>query len=171
MIELLDVLDASGAPTGRVKAKDEVHRDGDWHRSAHLWIASAERSVLLQRRAFVKASWPGLWDISIAGHVDAGETAVEAVIREAFEELGLVVRPEELRHLGTLRYQATYGAFVENEYHDVFLSRRELDLATLTLDPAEVAEVAWVRWEELESYERVPHPDEYALLGQALLSS
>jgi isopentenyldiphosphate isomerase len=168
--ELVDVLGDDGIPAGFTKAKKLVHRDGDWHRSAHLWIVRADGHVLLQRRAPVKASWPDLWDISVAGHVSAGETAVEAVLRETREELGLIVSPSALQFLGTLRYQAVVneGTYIENEFHDVYLTVRDVDLATLRLDPAEVAEVRWVREEELERYELVPHPEEYALLHRAM---
>lgn len=170
--ELIDVLDGDGAPTGLRKPKRSVHRDGDWHRAAHVWIALDDGRLLLQRRALVKDSWPGLWDISVAGHVSAGETAVEAVIREAHEELGLRIDPAELRFLGTLRYRCVLrDDYVENELHDVYLlRRRDLDPGALVLDPEEVAEVALVPLEELARYERVPHEEEYALLENALRS-
>jgi len=38
MMELIDVLDDHGQPTGIIKPKPDVHRDGDWHRCAHVWI-------------------------------------------------------------------------------------------------------------------------------------
>ena len=168
-METLDLLDADGNLTGRTKAKPEVHRDGDWHRSAHVWIATSDGRVLLQRRSPAKQSWPDLWDISVAGHVSAGETPVEAALRECAEELGLVLAAEELVPIGRLRYQCEYREdFIENEYHDVFLVRRDVDLASLRLDPAEVADVALVRPEDLEQYERVPHGEEYALLLEVL---
>jgi len=167
-MELIDVLTCDGAFTGRVKPKDEVHRDGDWHRAVNLWIVTPDDRVLLQRRADRKESWPGLWDVSVAGHVNAGESAVGAAVREAFEELGL--RAEGLGHIGSLRYQVVLngGAYIENELHEVFLLRRELDLASLILDANEVAEVALVRPEELERYGVVPHPESYALLRSVL---
>jgi isopentenyl-diphosphate delta-isomerase type 1 len=170
MQERIDILDDTGAPTGRSKAKSAVHRDGDWHLAAHLWIVTPDGRLLLQRRAEVKESWPGMWDISVAGHVSAGESAIEAVLREAREELGLTFSPDELRHLGRLRYHAVVndGAFIENEYHEVYLATRDVDLDTLTLDPEEVAEARLVRPEELEQYEVVPHPEEYALLFDAI---
>jgi len=118
----------------------------------------------------VKENWPDLWDISVAGHVSAGETATESAIREAHEELGLVIAPEELVHIGTLRYSVQLrDDYTENEFHEVHVVRRDVDLATLTLDAAEVAEVRWVGWDELEGYERVPHDAEYALLKSATL--
>jgi len=167
-MELIDVLTPDGAPTGVVKPKDQVHRDGDWHRSAHLWIVTPGRRLLLQRRADQKENWPGLWDISVAGHISAGESAADAIVREALEEVGFV--PAGLEHLATLRYQAVLngGAYIENEFHEVYLTRCELDLGTLKLDPAEVAEVKLVAPEELERHEMVPHPEEYALIRGVL---
>jgi isopentenyl-diphosphate delta-isomerase type 1 len=168
--EWIDVLSESGEATGRIKAKPDVHRDGDWHRAAHLWIATRDRRVLLQRRADTKESWPSLWDISVAGHVNAGENARDAAVRETFEELGLSIDANDFAHLGTLRYQAVLngGAYRENEFHEVFFVRREVELASLRLDAAEVAEVALVRLEELDRFELVPHPESYSLLRHAL---
>jgi isopentenyl-diphosphate Delta-isomerase len=170
VIDPIDVLTSDGHPTDTVKPKRDVHRDGDWHRAAHLWIATHDDRVLLQRRALVKESWPGLWDISVAGHVDAGESAIDAAIREAFEELGLRFEPHELTHIGTLRYEAVLegGAYLENEFHEVYFVRRDVDPAALTLDPAEVAEAALVSRDELETYDLVPHPESYALLHRVL---
>ncbi len=168
--ELIDVLTPDGDPTNITKPKAEVHRDGDWHRASHIWIATPGGRVLLQRRAWSKVSWPGLWDISVAGHVDAGESALDAAIREASEELGLRFDRGELKHLGTLRYQAVLngGTYIENEFHEVYFVRREIDLAALTLDPAEVAEVALAAPDELETYEMVVQPGAYALLRAVL---
>lgn len=170
MTEYVDILDDNGIPTGLRKPKSEVHRDGDWHLAAHVWIVTPDGRLLLQRRAEIKESWPGMWDISVAGHVSAGETAIEAVLREAQEELGLTLSPDELQHLGRLRYHAVVndGAYVENEFHEVYLATRAVDVDTLTLDPQEVAEVRLVRPEELDQYEVVPHPEEYALLLRAM---
>src|SRR5215218_4884038 len=39
--ELFDVVTSGGEPTGIVKPRWQVHRDGDWHRSIHLWIYGA----------------------------------------------------------------------------------------------------------------------------------
>ena len=168
--EYVDVLGNDGVPLGHVKEKRLVHRDGDWHCAAHVWIVRSDGHVLLQRRAPGKASWPDRWDISVAGHVSAGETATEAVIRESEEELGLTLEAAALQHLGTLRYQAVTngGTYIENEFHEVYLTVCDVDLATLRLDPAEVAEVRFVVEEEIDRYDVVPHPEEYALLRATL---
>ena len=91
MIELIDVLTADGKPTGARKPKNQIHRDGDWHRAAHVWIIAPDGRFLLQRRSLRKENNPGLWDVSAAGHLSAGESAVEAAMRETFEEIGLAL--------------------------------------------------------------------------------
>ena len=169
MHELIDVLTPDGHASGIIKPKPDVHRDGDWHRCAHVWFVASDGRLLLQRRALVKENWPGLWDISVAGHISAGETAVEAAIRETFEEIGLVIAASELVHIGTLRYTTRLrDDYIENEFHEVHIVRRDIDLATLTLDPLEVAEVRWVEPGDLERFELVPHEEEYALLDSAM---
>ncbi|PKU85525.1 Nudix hydrolase 3 [Dendrobium catenatum] len=78
--ELLDVLTKTGEKTGRlfvILSRGLVHRDGDYHRAVHVWIyAESTQELLLQRRADCKDSWPGLWDISSAGHISAGDSSL-----------------------------------------------------------------------------------------------
>ncbi|HYC61917.1 MAG TPA: NUDIX domain-containing protein [Thermoanaerobaculia bacterium] len=169
-MELIDVLTSDGVRTGRTKPKADVHRDGDWHFASHVWLVAPDKRVLLQRRSTHKENWPDRWDISVAGHVSAGESAVDCAIREAHEELGLSLRAADLTHLDTLRWHAVLneGAYIENEFHEVFIASREIDLARLVLDPEEVADVALVRPDEIERYDVVPHDEEYALLRRYL---
>ena len=170
--EFFDVVTAEGLATGLRKRRDEVHRDGDWHVSAHVWIVTADHRVLLQRRAARKENHPGLWDVSVAGHLSAGERAVEAAVRECREEIGLAVAPSELRAAGSLRSEQTLngGSYIDREIHELFLVRREIDVDRLALDPEEVAEVGLVSLEELEDRVRrgdptlVDHGDEYRRL-------
>ena len=56
------------------------------------------------------------------------------------------------------------GTYIDNEFHDIFVVRRDVDLASLTLDPEEVAEVKWVR-ELRPDGTFVPHAEEYALVS------
>ncbi len=165
-MELIDVLTPEGAPTGRAKPKPDVHRDGDWHRAAHVWIVTADGRLLLQRRSLRKENYPGLWDVSAAGHLSAGETARECAVRETFEELGLRIDTRELRFLGTVRESCVLngGTYIDNEFHDVFIVRRDVDIALLALQDGEVDEVMLVR--EFPP-DMVPHPEEYTLLDQA----
>ena len=44
-----------------------------------------------------KESSPGLWDSSVAGHVDAGESYDQCCLREVAEEVGLVIKKVPMR--------------------------------------------------------------------------
>ena len=166
MSEPIDVLTAVGEPTGAIVDKAEAHRTGAWHRAAHLWIVTPQHRVLLQRRALTKENWPGRWDVSVAGHVSAGESAAEAAVREAHEELGLRLSASDLQHVGTFPQQCVLngGTYVDNEIHEIFVARMDIDPAALRLDGEEVAEVTLVTLDELEALDPVPHPGEYTLL-------
>ena len=171
VIERIDVLTPDGRPTGAQKAKHEVHRDGDWHRAAHIWIISPEGQILLQRRSPRKENNPNLWDVSAAGHLSAGESAIDAAVRETREELGLTLDRDELKLVATLRESCVLNnnTYYDNEFHEIFVVVRDVDIDALTLDHEEVAEVKWV--DQLRPDDSfVPHAEEYALLSGWLRS-
>src|SRR5918992_5130264 len=100
--ELFDVVRADGLPLGIRKARAEVHRDGDWHRSVHVWVAGRDDGgpfLLCQRRGLGKDTWPGKLDATVGGHLRAGEDLDEA-LREVEEEIGVAVGRADLRPLG-----------------------------------------------------------------------
>jgi isopentenyldiphosphate isomerase len=153
-----------------VKTKAAVHRDGDWHRSVYVWIVTPGDRILLQKRGETKKTWPGWWDVSSAGHLSAGESAVDAAIREVREELGIELRADELRYLATTRDRGVFdgGSWIENEIHEVYAVRRALDAAALRLEPDEVVEVALVDLPELDRADVVPHAAEIEALRRWL---
>jgi len=127
--------------------------------------------VLLQRRSPRKENNPDLWDVSAAGHLSAGESAVDAAVRETMEELGLTLRRDELKLVATLQESCVLnnGTYYDNEFHEVFVVVRDVDIDALTLDPEEVAEVKWVDQLRPDG-SFVPHAEEYALLSEWLRS-
>ena len=171
MIEHVDVLDPrTGEPTGTAKPKPDVHRDGDWHRAAHVWIVTPDNRILLQKRSIAKENHPGFWDVSSAGHVSAGENILDAAVRETEEELGIRLVPADLVPIGVTRvsHVINNGTYIDNEVHEIFLVRREVDLARLRLQPGEVDDARLVTIDEFRHLIRrgdlVDHAHEYALL-------
>ena len=119
---MLEVLDEAGQATGARKARAAIHRDGDWHRAFHLWVVHPDGHVLLQRRAPQKDLAGGKVDVSVAGHVRPAETLLD-ILREAEEEIGLVLRPGDLDFLATIRSERRYpdGA-IDCEFQDVYVT-------------------------------------------------
>ena len=156
MDEKIDILDASGEPTGRVAWKSEAHREGLWHRCFHCWISSTDSDgpyLLVQRRAAEKDTWPGKLDVTAAGHLAAGETTLDG-LRELDEELGLTPDPERLIPLGSRRIEQEIPGGCDREFHEVFL----------LLDPTAPGDLH-LQKEEVESLVRIPLDDAEKLAG------
>lgn len=141
--EPFDVLSADGTATGRTKARAAVHRDGDWHRAIHVWIAGrdarGEGFLLVQRRGAEKDTWPGRLDATVGGHLRAGEGIPEA-LREIEEELGVAVSLAGLRRLGTRRaVNEMAPGMRDRELQEVFLLRDDRPLAGYRPNAAELA--------------------------------
>lgn len=83
--ELLNVYDAAGAVVGTMRRGDAKAR-GFAAGAVQLLLVNQHGQVLLQRRRDDKENG-GLWDKSVGGHVQAGETFDQALVREANEEL------------------------------------------------------------------------------------
>lgn len=87
----------SGIPTGECVAWDTVHTKGIWHRTIGVLVIDDSDLVILQKR--VERDSLGKWDLSATGHVDVGETDEEAALRETWEELGVLLSPNQLRRI------------------------------------------------------------------------
>ena len=83
----------------------------------------------------------GLLDVSVGGHVDAGEEPREAALREMEEELGLVVAPDDLIPLGVRQTAMQFGELTDCEFQSIFAVRFGGGLRQLTPDAAEVSAV------------------------------
>lgn len=181
-MELFDIVDEQGRPTGRVRERSLVHLYGDRHRTAHVWITRPnEKSgfdVLLQKRAMNKDSYPGCYDISSAGHIPAGCDYMESALRELEEELGITATAEDLTLIGTRQvniHMEFYGKpFHDNEYSAVYILNKEIDIASLTLQKEEIESVCWMDYEECRNgiknntLKNCIIPEEFEMLGTAV---
>ena len=184
-MELLDIVDEQGKPTGKVRERSLIHRYGDRHRTAHVWItrpnAGGSFDVLLQKRAETKESYPGCYDISSAGHIPAGCGYVESALRELEEELGITAAPEDLRFIGyrqvNARMEFQGRPFHDNEYSAVYLYEKPVDISSLTLQESEIVSVLWMDYHIcLEkilngTLKNCIFPGEFELLGQSIPGS
>ncbi|MBB4037439.1 isopentenyldiphosphate isomerase [Dysgonomonas hofstadii] len=92
--EIFPLVDEDGNITGQ--APRSVCHNGSklLHPVIHLHIFNSKGQLFLQKRSPLKDVQPNRWDSSVAGHIDMNESAVEAALREASEELGLSdIRP------------------------------------------------------------------------------
>lgn len=86
--ELVDIVDANDRPL-LVMPLDEAHRQGLRHRLIVVLVFNDQGKLYLQKRSMRKSLYPGRFDLSVTGHVRAGEARADAAARELEEELGL----------------------------------------------------------------------------------
>lgn len=156
-LELLDLLDENGEPSGEVRERTLVHLNGDWHRTSHVWVVRRRgdggHDLLLQKRSREKDSFGGCYDISSAGHIPAGQDYLESALRELKEELGITAEPEDLRLVGVHdgRYEGEFHGriFKNHEKSHVFAYEKPVEIEKLKLQKEEVESVKWMRIEDV----------------------
>ena len=159
-MEKFEIFDENGNRTGIIETRETVHARGLWHRTVHIWVYSGSR-ILLQRRAHDKDSHPGLWDVSAAGHIEVGESPVEAAQREIKEELGIDAEKKDLLYIGTRRFTlvSRKGRFIDREISSVYLYRIEGRTEKLSHDPAEIEELRFYEIDDLKKSIEAEKPE------------
>ena len=142
MDELIDILNEQGNYTGKTCLKSEAHKQGYFHNTVHIWIYTSDKKILLQKRAPTKKVFPNLWDISVAGHIGAGEDILEAALREVEEEIGFKITKDKLTKIGNRKHQVQHAnGIIDNEFHHVFATELTVSINKLIIQESEVAEI------------------------------
>ena len=153
-MELVDLYDENRAPLGRTAERYGKKDPGEYRTVVHVCLFNSRGQLLIQKRTDGKRVWPGMWDVSVGGGVDAGETSRQGAEREFREELGYPL------DLGGLRPSLTVN--FGGGFDDFFIVRRDLDTAAFRLQAEEVADIRWVTLPELltmvDSGEFIPYP-------------
>lgn len=174
-LETLDILDAKGQKTGRVETIDKAHQEGLWHGTVHVWIYDTSGKFLIQKRSPYKSTHPNRWDISCAGHIQSGESSIEACLRECQEEIGLKFPESEYKKVVRLKTEHQYSnGLIDHEWTDVYLVKTTCDTKKLKPNPLEVSALDFITPTELlekmkcEDPHFVPHHNEVEELLKAL---
>ena len=181
-MELFDVRNPDGSPSGIVRERGVAHREGSLHATVHIWIVRENDKsgfdVLLQKRSASKDSHPGFYDISSAGHIAAGEDYLPTAVRELSEELGISASESELQYVGIHRggfEDVFYGRpFKDEELSAVYVYAEPVSTGELRLQESEVEEVVWIDYEECRkrmedgTLKNCVYADEFELVGTYL---
>lgn len=98
--------------------------------------------VLLQLRRNT-GYMDGHWACGAAGHVEAGESVVQAVVREAAEEVGVGVAPGDLRPLTVVHRSNDVGGAALEQRVDFFFTARRWTGEPVVGEPGKNAGLRW----------------------------
>ena len=138
-MEILDIVDENGVPTGDTVSREEAHEKGIRHRTSHVWLMRVNAKacgagygildgveLLVQRRSDDKDSHPGCLDISSAGHIPSGCSYVESALRDFHGSI-----------------------FSDNQVSNVYVMYRDIPEEDIVFQQSEISEVFWMPFNEV----------------------
>lgn len=174
MDEMVDVYDGvTGLKTSEAISKNEAHKRGIWHSAIHIIMINKERSkTLLQKRCAIKKLYPNMWDITVGGHIGAGEDALVSAKREFKEELGLELEDFEYKYVDKFREEFVNNGVNSKEFVYVYLVIGDVDDTSLKLQTEEVSDARWFSKEEffnlITDEKIIKHDMEFKLIEELL---
>lgn len=142
------VVDEHDTPIGEAP-KEEVWQKGLFHRIVRIMLEDEQGRILLQRRSMQVESFPGYWDHSAAGHVDAGEDYDEAARRELQEELG--VTDVTLHKVAIYRADTLFNGRPLHRFNALYKATIN-SAQPLKLQKSEVGEARWFTLDEIKQF-------------------
>ena len=121
---------------------------GQLEGGSSVWLVKREGDatyILFQKRA-AGVQNGGFYDSSAGGHIDVGEDPLTAALRETQEEIGLTLKPEDLKLV------CSYTT--DKKFIHVYLADRTGHDDQLTLEKDEVESVEWVALADLDMFIR-----------------
>ena len=141
MAEWNDIYDENRKLTGRVHQRGTPWKPGEYGLIVCVWVYDGRGNFLLTRRAKEK-SFAGTWENS-GGAAKAGESSLQAVIRELREETGIDAPGEAFEKINTGRDSEAF--------YDFYCLKSPADLAEIRLLPGETDDVMWADFETVHN--------------------
>lgn len=141
--ELFPVVDECGEVISRATRRECHSGSHLLHPVVHLHVFNSNGELYLQKRSMNKDIQPGKWDTAVGGHVDFGESVVDALFRESREELDLV----DFEPVGLPAYR--YDSDCESELINPFVVYIKEGIVPCP-DPDEISEGRFWPMKEIE---------------------
>lgn len=164
--EMLPLTDEGGLVTGQAPRSWCHNGTKALHPVVHLHLINRNSEIYIQKRSSEKEIFPLYWDTAVGGHISYGEQVLEALYREAREELGMF----DFNPVSILTY--VWESTTEKELVNVFAAVGDFDLEPHN---EEVEEGRWWSLNDIESSmgKNILTPNfesEYARIKKSLLA-
>ena len=139
-MEKRDLYDINRNLTGETIYKGEEVPEGKYIIVVLVIIKNSKGEFLIQKRSKQKqGKFAGT-----GGHVKTGQTSIEGMLEEIQEEIGLIVKPEELELMFSGREDNARVFF------DLYYLEKDIDIKDLVLQEEEVELVKWATVDEIK---------------------
>lgn len=139
-MEKRDLYDKNKNLTGETIFKEDPIPENKYIIVVLAFIQNSEGNFLIQKRSKQKDGQYG----STGGHPKSGETSLQGMITEIYEEIGLEVNENELELIYAGRQDT------KRVFFDIYYLKKDFDINKLKLQKEEVEFVEWLSISEIK---------------------
>ena len=145
--EVWDIYDINRNKTDKTVERGKPMAQDEYHIVVNIWIKNSDSKWLISKRSPNK-HYGNLWEC--CGGTVLGEDSITAAIREAKEELGVELKPEN-GHLFTsaIRQYRTFPDFL-----DVWVFNQDVDINSVVFQKGETCDAKFATSEEILAMEK-----------------
>ena len=142
-MEKWDIYNSKRQKIGKQVFRGDKLKDNEFHLVVNAWIVNDKKQFLITQRSLNK-SFQLMWECT-GGSALAGESGLEACVREIKEELGFSIDKNSAKKIGTaLRYFDGCPDILE-----VYIFNSNIELKDIKIQKEEVNDVMWASKEEV----------------------
>lgn len=142
-MEYLDLYDLNRMKTGEIMQRGSRMPKDRYRLVVRVIVFNSKGQMLIQQRAGDRNSYPNMWDFSVGGSVEAGETSSQGAERELLEELGI-----KYNISGTL---PSFSINFEQGFDDFYIINYNIKAEDIVFQKEEVQAVKWAERDEIIS--------------------
>jgi isopentenyldiphosphate isomerase len=152
MPEYLEIFDEHNQSLQTTKLRRLVHEDGNWHRTAQVYVLNTANELLCNLRSPLKDVFPMLWDVSIGGHLEPGESYAACAKRELAEELGIRVEPAEVQFVTHIKIDGRdeITRLTDREHAGIFVYKTTIPVQQFNYQQEEIVELRYFPLTEIK---------------------
>lgn len=139
-IELVDIYDENKNKTGKTKYRFNINlAHNEYTIGVQAIIINSNKQILISQRSHLKEKFPLKWECN-GGGLLSGEDNIEGLIREIYEELGIILKKENAIFLKSVRH--IHG------FKEIYVFKKDILIQNLSFKDGEVINAKWVTIDE-----------------------
>lgn len=146
--EMIDIYNDNRELTGITLPRKTKLEKGQYMLYVYALIRDNNGNFLVTQRAMDKKWAAGQWEVPGGGSM-AGESSLDAIRREIFEETGLDVSSDEASVIYS--YKNIDEKYGDNYFADIYLIKKDFTLSDVSLDAREVTNMKLASIDEIKS--------------------
>lgn len=139
--EKWDLMNADRVSLNKTHTRGTPLKKGEYHLVVEIWTFNSNGEILLTLRHPEKEAYPNYWE-NTGGSALAGETSIEAAVRELEEETGITASPDELIFIDSVR--------AVTAFHDIYLLKKDWPLTDIKFQDGETVDAQWVSLDQMD---------------------